>query len=156
MRLEVLRYSGGLESTLGILFDATHGRRFLAYTLEDERRDVKVSGETCVPTGEYELTLRTEGGFHARYQERYGAMHKGMLWVRKVPGFSFILIHTGNSDKHTEGCLLLGDSAIQNVTEEGTIGASRTAYRRVYPPIAKVIESGGRVTIEYTDFDTRR
>ncbi len=153
MKLEVLRFSSGGETTMGALFDITRGRRFLAFTLEDEHRDAKVKGETCIPAGEYDLELRTVGGFHKRYLDRYGAMHKGMLWVRKVPGFSFILIHTGNTDDHTEGCLLVGDSAIQNVTEEGSIGASRTAYKRIYPPIARAISAGKQVTIRYTDFD---
>ena len=153
MKLEVLRFSSGDETTMGALFDITRGRRFLAFTLEDEHRDAKVKGETCIPAGEYDLELRTVGGFHKRYLDRYGAMHKGMLWVRRVPGFSFILIHTGNTDDHTEGCLLVGDSAIQNVTEEGSIGASRTAYKRIYPPIARAISAGTQVTIRYTDFD---
>ena len=155
MQLEVLRYSSGDEATLGILFDVTRGRRFLAYTLEDEHREVKVAGETCIPAGVYNLELRKVGGFHKRYGDRYGAMHKGMLWVRGVPGFRFILIHTGNNDDHTEGCLLIGDSAIQNITEEGSIGASRTAYKRVYPPIARRLTAGKPVTIRYTDFDQR-
>ena len=81
-------------------------------------------------------------------------MHKGMLWVRSVPGFSYIPIRTGNTDDHTEGCLLVGDSAIQNVTEEGSVGASRTAYRRIFPPIGRALAAGKRVTIRYTDFGT--
>ena len=29
--------------------------------------------------------------------------------------------HTGNTDEHTMGCLLFGDTAQQNVTKEGFI-----------------------------------
>lgn len=150
INLEVVRYSFGVEATLGLLFDITGGqKKFLAYTLEDEAREVKVPGETCIPPGTYEVTLRTEGGFHQRYSDADWVkdIHKGMLWVRNVPEFEYILIHTGNKDEHTDGCILIGDSASQNITEEGSIGSSRAAYRRVYPPIAAALLNGERVAI---------
>lgn len=156
MQLEVLRFSSEDDSTSGLLFDTTNGnRKFLAYTLEDEYREEKEMHETRIPAGTYNVTLRTVGGFHTRYTEKYGDMHKGMLWVRDVPGFEYILIHTGNTDEHTSGCLLLGDSQTNNqIKEDGFIGSSVQAYKRVYPPIAKVLEDGGVVKITYTDFDT--
>ena len=50
-----------------MLFEINRGKRtFLAYTLEDEQRDVKVYGETRIPAGTYKLKLRTVGGFHTR------------------------------------------------------------------------------------------
>ena len=156
MELEVLRFSSEDDSTSGLLFNITDGnRKFLAYTLEDEYREEKEMHETRIPAGTYNVTLRTEGGFHQRYVTKYGDMHKGMLWVRDVPGFEYILIHTGNTDEHTSGCLLLGDSQTNNqIKEDGFIGSSVQAYKRVYPQIAKVLEDGGTVNIKYTDFDT--
>jgi hypothetical protein len=156
MELEVLRFSSEDDSTSGLLFDVTDNKRkFLAYTLEDEYREKKEIHETRIPAGTYNVTLRTEGGFHQRYIAKYGDMHKGMLWVRDVPGFEYILIHTGNTDEHTSGCLLLGDSQTNNqIKEDGFIGSSVQAYKRVYPQIAKVLEDGGVVNITYTDFDT--
>jgi hypothetical protein len=156
MQLEVLRFSSEADSTSGLLFDITDGnRKFLAYTLEDEYREEKEMHETRVPAGTYKITLRTEGGFHQRYEAKYGDMHKGMLWVRDIPGFEYILIHTGNTDEHTSGCLLVGDTQTNNQTQkDGFIGSSVQAYKRIYPPIAEALETGGNVTITYTDFDT--
>jgi len=155
MKLEVLRISSQKDSTNGILFDVTEGRKFLAYTLEDEHREEKVKDETRIPAGTYKITLRTVGGFHSRYVSKYGDMHKGMLWVRDVPGFEYILIHTGNTDEHTAGCLLVGSSQNENLTKkDGFIGASTTAYKRIYPPIAEALENGEEVTITYIDYDT--
>ena len=155
MKLEVLRFSSEKDSTNGLLFDVTDGRRFLCYTLEDEHRDKKEYGETRVPSGTYRITLRKVGGFHGRYLKKYGEMHKGMLWVRDVPNFEYILIHTGNTDEHTAGCLLLGDTQQTNFGESnGFVGSSVNAYKRVYPAIAEVLENGDDVTITYTDFDT--
>lgn len=155
MKLEVIRFSSQKDSTNGILFEVVEGKRnFLCYTLEDEHREEKVFGETRVPSGTYEITLRTVGGFHSRYTKKYGEMHKGMLWVRNVPGFEYILIHTGNTDEHTAGCLLLGDSQQNNaIKSDGFIGSSVQAYKRVYPKVAKALESNEKVTITYIDFD---
>lgn len=155
MKLEVLRISSQEDSTNGILFDVTEGRKFLCYTLEDEYRQEKVKGETRIPAGTYKITLRTVGGFHGRYEKKYGQMHKGMLWVRDVPGFEYILIHTGNTDEHTAGCLLVGDSQQNNVIKaDGFVASSTQAYKRIYPPIAAALEAGEEVTITYTDYDT--
>ena len=155
MDLEVLRISSQKDSTNGILFDVTDGKRtFLCYTLEDEHREEKVAGETRIPEGTYKITLRKVGGFHSRYSKKYGEMHKGMLWVRDVPNFEFILIHTGNTDEHTAGCLLVGDTQQANFgSSNGMVGSSVKAYKRIYPPIAKALEEGEEVNITYVDFD---
>jgi hypothetical protein len=139
-----------------LLFEVNNGKRtFLCYTLEDEQRDVKVWGETRIPAGTYKLGLRTEGGFHNRYLSRYGAdFHKGMIWVLDVPGFEWILWHSGNTDENTAGCLLLGNSQESNlVKKDGFIGASRDAYKLVYPRVLAAIESGLDVEVEYIDYD---
>ncbi len=153
MKLEVLRFSSDSDSTLGVLFDTTNERKFLCFTLEDEFREIKLNGETRIPAGTYNVTLRTEGGFNQRYNEKFGTdFNKGMLWVRDVPGFEYILIHIGNSDNDTEGCLLVGDTQTQNITKNGFIGSSTDAYTRIYPPIADVLVDGGEVTITYKDY----
>tara|TARA_R110000751_G_scaffold160570_5_gene266203 strand:+ start:137 stop:550 length:414 start_codon:yes stop_codon:yes gene_type:complete len=137
-----------------MLFDITDKPIFLCYTLEDEFREVKVSGETRIPSGTYNITLRTEGGFNERYTEKFGSsFNKGMLWVRDVPNFEYILIHIGNTDQNSSGCLLVGDSQTQNITKNGFIGASTDAYKRIYPKIADVLVSGGKVDITYVDYD---
>ena len=151
LQLEVVRFSSEKDSTNGLLFDITGDHReFLCYTLEDELRDQKIKGETRIPEGEYEITLRTFGGFHDRYKTRFADIHVGMLWVRDVPEFSDILIHCGNTDEDTSGCLLVGDSQENNqITKDGFIGKSTQAYKRIYPRIAEAIECGENVTITY-------
>ena len=163
MRLKVLRISSGSDSTNGLLFveedhcNETDGAwketKFLAYTLEDEYRDEKVAGETRIPAGVYTLGLRKVGGYTQKYSKRFPDIHKGMLHVLDVPGFEYILIHCGNTDEHTAGCLLVGDSQENNqIKKNGFIGQSTNAYKRIYPKIAEAIEKGEEVKIEYIDY----
>ncbi len=155
MFLEVNRYSSREDSTLGMLVDVTKKRDFVCYTIEDEARDEKISGETRIPSGSYNIIFRTEGGFHNRYLKKFGEeFHKGMLWLQDVPGFEYILIHCGNTDDDTAGCLLLGDSSSQNINMDGFIGNSVAAYKRVYPLLANHLISGGDINITYIDADS--
>ena len=155
MKLEVIRFNKGEDSTNGILFDITDERKFLCYTLEDESRETKVYGETCIPEGEYQIKFRNEGGYHAKYSKRFADIHMGMLEVCDVPNFKYILIHCGNTDEDTAGCLLVGDTQENNnIKKNGFIGRSTAAYTRIYPDIADALREGEDVTIEYRDFST--
>jgi hypothetical protein len=155
MKLEVMRFSSQKDDTLGLLFDVTDGRKFMCYTLEDEHRDVKVMHETRVPAGTYNLRLKTWGGFHDRYSNRFSEIHKGMIEVMDVPNFTHILLHCGNDSDDTSGCLLVGVTQTENVKSNGYVGSSTTAYRNIYPDIAEAIEAGG-CTITYIDLDGRQ
>jgi len=154
-RLELFRVGSGNDSTLGVLYDRRDdGRHLLCFTLEDEFRAVKRPKETRIPAGRYPLGLRTVGGLHPKYARQFPDIHQGMLWVQDVPGFEWVYLHVGNRDDDTEGCILVGDSLQQNVTEAGFLGSSRAAYRRIYPPIAEAISRGGLVTLTITNLDT--
>lgn len=147
MKLQVVRFQFGKDATNGMLFI---DGEFECYTLEDEYRDVKVMGETCIPEGTYDVKFRKEGGFHSRYSAKYKNAHYGMLHVQDVPNFEFILIHTGNTDEHTAGCLLLGETQQDlDKAKDGFIGNSTVAYKKAYAKIANHMLEGKPVTIEY-------
>jgi hypothetical protein len=71
-----------------------------------------------------------------------------MLWIKDVPGFEFILFHPGNTDKDTDGCIIVGSSFSGN-----TLISSRDAYFKMYNKIAPVINSGKQVSLTIIDFD---
>lgn len=148
MRISVVRFGHGDDSTLGH-FSIDGERR--CFTLEDEYRAVKVAGETRIPEGKYRVTLRTEGGFHVKYAERFRDIHKGMLWLRDVPNFEYILIHCGNTDDHSAGCLLVGQDPVVKPDGEFQVARSEHAYRMIYPPIAAALEGGEEVTLEIVE-----
>ena len=149
MHLQLMRFSSGKESTTGSLYI---DGEFVCFTLEDTKRIKKIHGETRIPDGLYSLGLRNEGSLTGKYAERYGNMHRGMLWLKDVTGFDWIYIHTGNKRGHTEGCILFGDTLNNNQIGDGFISRSREAYQRVYPRIAQAIESGEDVKIRISNF----
>ena len=144
MQLLLIRISTGKESTLGVLY--INGD-FACHTLEDTKQDEKVQGQTRIPSGRYFLKLRNEGGLTKKYSERYGEMHRGMIWLQNVPGFQWVYIHTGNKAEHSEGCILVGDRINNNQIEKGILSASRQAYQRIYPRIAGAVEVGEEVAL---------
>tara|TARA_Y100000588_G_scaffold371516_1_gene442889 strand:- start:1274 stop:1861 length:588 start_codon:yes stop_codon:yes gene_type:complete len=151
MKLQVVRTQFGKDATNGLLF--INGV-FECYTLEDQYQAVKVMHETCIPEGTYDIKFRKTGGFHARYSERYKNAHYGMLHIQDVPGFEYILIHTGNTDEHTSGCLIVGDTQQDlDVNFNGFVGSSAVAYKKMYAKVANQLLQGKKVTIEYSKID---
>ena len=154
MKLQLLRINSQADYTSGILFQVCDdgSKEFLCYTLEDEYRANKVKHETRIPAGTYEMALRKVGGFHQRYEKRFNDIHKGMLELIGVPNFQYILIHCGNTDEHTSGCILVGQTQ-EYGKKDGWIGRSTQAYFDVYPMIAQALENGEDVQIEVTDYE---
>ena len=154
MKLDVIRIQFGSDATNGILLiDGV----FECFTLEDEVRDgQKQMGETAIPLGEYEIKFRTVGGYDAKYQKKFGTTwHKGMLELQDVPNFKYILIHTGNTDEHTAGCLLVGETQ-QDLDrgKDGFVGGSGDAYKKMYPKVRDALLNNEKVTIKYSNINT--
>ena len=149
MVILVDRFTSDDDSTISrVMVDGN----FVCFGLEDEYREEKVSEETRIPAGTYKITLRTAGSHHTKYSSRFSDIHKGMLHIRNVPNFKWILIHCGNTDEDTAGCLLVGSQAI---TEPGDmkIISSTAAYRRFYP---MVVDAAANKTLMITYLDNDR
>ena len=135
--------------------------------VEDEKRDVKIKGETRIPAGIYDLDLRLSPRFTKEYardengnlilvskrtteelKKRYAFPHE-LIWVKDVPGFEFILWHWGNTDDDTDGCYIVG-SVFGNINGQGAVLNSRQKYMEIYPVIWRAIMAG-KVQVEYKD-----
>ena len=83
-----------------------------------------------------------------RYKVKY-LEHIGMLHLQDVPGFEWIYIHPGNTDDHTNGCILPGyglDSEHEHKTSK-----SVRAYEALYTVIKLAVMHGGErvfITVE--------
>lgn len=150
------RYSDNRTSTLGLmmrksLYGDIHRNVFLGYTLEDEFRESKVSKETRIPAGKYEIVIQEVLTEKTKdYQKRYPWFEKHLM-LKDVPNFVGIYIHIGNDDKDTDGCVLMGDSADNNQITNGSIMNSTACFSRFYKDLFPFLKAGGRAFIEIRD-----
>lgn len=95
MLITVKRTFKGPEYTIGKLY--IDGAYFCD-TLEDTvRTGAKIAGQTAIPAGKYKVKKTWSPRFKKTLPE-----------ILNVPNFTGVRIHSGNTAKDTEGCLLLG------------------------------------------------
>lgn len=125
------------EATTGeLLLDGV----FECYTVEDHypRPYVKTPGRTAIPEGLYRVTVERSPRFSAR-----AGKDVFLPRINSVPGFTGVLIHSGNTSDDTEGCVLVGRKLGMNRVDE-----SRLAMAALQPKIQKALDSGEGVTLE--------
>jgi hypothetical protein len=143
------------------------GNSFQCFTLEDKCRtndEYKVYGETAIPFGKFGMHLRKDGHLYQIFSERFKnsgiGQERGMIWIYNLayqtyenwynsPGVkpeACVMIHPGNKDTDTLGCLLPGMKRDIDAVRE-----SEKAYFKIYKPIADWLSSGKAATIEYID-----
>ena len=125
MELTLTRKTKTETSTIGNLNINGH---FECFILEDvdrglqqgmsnsELSNLKVHGNTCIPTGRYEIAI----SFSNKFQ-------KLLPILMDVPVFAGIRIHSGNTALDTEGCLLTGQTKTKNF-----VGNSRLAFAALF------------------------
>ena len=118
--------------------------KFFSNTLEDrdrgldssmsleELKKMKIKAETAIPTGIYKVLLT--------YSPKYKRV---MPLVNNVPAYSGIRIHSGNSAKDTEGCILVGKNTIV-----GRLTDSRNTFEALFKRLQQ--KGSNDITIEIT------
>ena len=104
MKLRIERRVKGDAYTIGTLY--VNGERFCD-TLEDRVRDLaggerKVPGETAIPEGRYKGIVNRSPKFG-----------RDLPRLLDVPMFEGVLIHRGNTDKDSSGCILVGENKVK-------------------------------------------
>ena len=135
MKLESRRFEYGNNYTVSRL--SVDGV-YQCYVLEDVVREpgVKVKEATAIPAGTYKVIINMSP-----------SKKKLLPRLLDVPGFEGILIHAGNTDIDTFGCLLVGD------TWNGGdfIGKSKIAFDKLFPKMEKALAEGDEITITIMD-----
>lgn len=78
----------------------------------DTIKEIKVYGKTAIPLGTYKVNMNTVS---PKFKDRSWALsYNGCVpRLENVPGFEGVLIHPGNTDKDTLGCILVGNNTIK-------------------------------------------
>jgi hypothetical protein len=111
------------KSTIGELYLKEER---LCTTLEDTVRKQKVPGKTAIPAGQYEIVI----SWSDRFQRK-------LPLLLNVPFFTGIRIHSGNTEKDTLGCILVGLTSMDDF-----IGHSKEALDFILPKIEEQIKKG--------------
>lgn len=119
MKIEVKRVAKRDTYTIGRLY--VNGT-YYCDTLEDKDRGLtqntplstikrtKVPNQTAIPIGVYKVIVNKSPKFG-----------RNLPRLLNVPGFDGILIHRGNTDKDTSGCILIGENKIVGKVINSTV-----------------------------------
>lgn len=133
MRLTLMRIANKSTYTIGKLYiDGCYYCDVLEDTdrgLDDDMKESeilkkKIKGQTAIPTGTYPVKIT--------YSPKY---KKLMPLIDNVKGYSGIRIHSGNTHKDTEGCLLVGKNK-----EVGKVLESRKTFNALYKILTETKE----------------
>lgn len=118
--------------------------RGLKQTMTDaEIKKLKIKDKTAIPTGKYRLLLNIKS---PKFGDRpfYAQTCNGCVpRIDNVPGFAGILIHCGNTDKDSSGCILVG----QNKVVGKLINSQQTFTRLMSQYLNPAKKIGVRVNI---------
>lgn len=154
MKLLLKRFRFLENTTIGRLYVDDE---FFCYTCEDKDRGlktsmslvdikkIKVKDETCIPYTDkvfYPITLKEQSPKYSNFEKyKWARFCNGYLpRVQNVPGYDGVLIHVGNTNKDTSGCILVGDC----ITTNG-VGSSTVCFKRLYE---KLKEAKDAITIQ--------
>ncbi len=120
MKLKLKRTHHSKEATLGIL-TIENIKTDIIYTLENPKR--KTDKDSRIPAGTYKCKPYS------------GTKYKDVYIVLDVPNRSAILLHWGNFEKDTEGCILLGNK--QTTKPQPAVLESKRCFERFRSLIGK-------------------
>lgn len=109
----------------------------------DEIRSKKIKDKTAIPQGNYKVTMNV---ISPRFSKKkyYKDFCGGRLpRITSVKGFDGVLIHIGNTDKDSSGCLIVGYNK-----EKGKVLNSKQAFEKLYRMLDSANRNGEKIDIK--------
>lgn len=155
MELRVERTYRGAKYTIGHLYI---NDKYFCDTLEDPDRGLtdsmplakikaaKVYGDTAIPYGKYKVRMDIVSPKYSNVKKYpYAAIAKGLMpRIMDIKGFDGVLIHAGNTQKDTYGCLLVGQNKVK-----GQVINSQATWKALYQQLLVAKQKNEPITIEY-------
>ncbi|EJJ4813881.1 hypothetical protein VQY40_001290 [Campylobacter coli] len=133
MKIKIIRRYAGKTCVIGKfkVLDDDDKILFECFSLEEYKEGVERNKDLRIPEGIYDLKRHSPSRFENTLRSITKKDDDTMINVfnEKVPFDRHILIHWGNTDKDTKGCILLGHTKDNN---NESIGQSRQACKEFY------------------------
>ena len=151
MKLTLNRIYRGPSYTIGKLYI---NNEYFCDTLEDTDRgltdkmtlteilEIKKPSETAIPSGTYNITLDVVS---PRFSTKtfYKQVCNGKLpRLLNVKGFDGVLIHSGNTEKDSSGCILVGQNKVK-----GKVINSQETFKKLYKILKEYWDKDKSITI---------
>lgn len=141
MKILLDRFFKGPKYTVGHLY--IDGKYFCD-TIEDVDRGLldsmslseikakKIPSKTAIPRGTYKITLDVVSPKYSK-RDYYIKVCKGKVpRILNVKGFEGILLHTGNTEEDSAGCIILGENKVK-----GKVINSKVTFEKFYKELLK-------------------
>ena len=102
----------------------------------------KIKHRTAIPTGTYTITMNVRSNRYSKSKWYVDFCNAMMPRFINVPGYDGILIHPGNTDKDTSGCILVGKNTIV-----GKLTESRATFKKLYPMLKDAANKGEKISV---------
>ena len=106
-------------------------------------RELKKPSITAIPRGTYEITLDIISPKYSTNSFYKQVCNGKVPRLLNVKGFEGILIHAGNTDKDSDGCLLVGLNKVK-----GQVVNSRETFKELYKLLKDKHDKGEKITIK--------
>lgn len=110
---------------------------------EDMIRTLKKPSITAIPRGTYEITLDVISPKYSKVQFYKDVCNGKVPRLKNVKGFDGILIHAGNTDKDSSGCLLVGQNKVK-----GQVVNSKETFKQLYKLLQDGKSRGEKIIIK--------
>ena len=110
---------------------------------EDMIRTLKKPSITAIPRGTYEITLDVVSPKYSKLQFYKDVCNGKVPRLKNVKGFDGILIHAGNTDKDSSGCLLVGQNKVK-----GQVVNSKETFKYLYQLLQDGKSRGEKIVIK--------
>ena len=148
LNIDIKRIFTNTKYTIGHLYI---DGEYVCDTLEDADRGLddsmsleeikakKIHSKTAIPTGIYEVIMNVQSPKYSdftryKWAEKYDGKLPRLLDVK---GFDGVLIHVGNSEEDSSGCLLVGLNKSKGCVCESTVTFNRLMDNYLLPATAQ-------------------
>lgn len=151
MKLQLKRIAKKTDYTIGKLY--IDGEYFCD-TIEDKDRGLsssmpiseinrlKVQSQTAIPTGVYGVLLNQVSPRFSQ-KEMYKSISGKLPRLVNIPGFNGVLIHIGNTEFDTSGCIIVGQNK-----QVGKVINSKETFFKLYPILQEAEHRNEDIIIE--------